>query len=171
MSRPVPRAAAAAVLVLSCAGPAAAQDSVYTSIEKCPKARLALPGRDLGDDIVRCKGAGGYSVFIVRADVRSWFVLEKGKAKHTLEQAMAWRFEPGHFPMAEAAKVIEWRVDARRAPYALIARIAYQDRDDPDKKGSVLAVFDLTAASPRFLGYHKSNEAARQAADRARPAP
>lgn len=156
---------AAGLLAASTCG-VAAEETVYTPLKPCPAARLAYDGRVFDQGVRRCKGAGGYSVYVLGDDVRSWLMLERGGRLQSLEAEMNSRFEPGHFPTVEESRVLEWRID-RGAPVALIVRVAYQDRDDAFKAGSVLVVYDLTGPQPRFLGYHKTNEAARRAADSA----
>ena len=143
----------------------AAPASVYTAIQKCPAARLQLPALTLERGVHLCKGAGGYSVYVVSESDRSWLALRRAGRLFPLQEHMTVRFEAGHFPNVDGGKVVEWRVSETGAPFALIARIAYQDKDDAFKSGSTLIVYDLTADAPAFLGYFSTNEAARAAAN------
>ncbi|WP_036293404.1 hypothetical protein [Methylosinus sp. PW1] len=150
-----------------CAAPAAEPKSQYSSLQNCPAVdRLKLASRTLarGDRtaIFRCAGVGGFSVYVVDDDPRSFLVLERGKTLYSLERPMASAFSLGNFPNVTGAKQAEWRLDPAGAPAGLIVRVAYQRADGA--AASTLMVFDLRG-EPVVIGAAKTNEEARDLID------
>lgn len=140
--------------------------STFTPLQGCPKAGKAAPADPVA---TLCAGVAPYQVIVTGDDVRSWIELRWNGLSYSMQRDMNSAAAPGHFPTVEKTKVIEWRSDgAGGRPYALIARYAFQDRDNVDKARSALAVYDLAGGAPVFLGFHASNEAAQKAADTAR---
>jgi hypothetical protein len=90
--------------------------SGYTALTKCGSGMTKKQEKESeaqGSDIpTRCKGYGGYDVYIYYSACSSVFSLEKGDEKISLaEQAIGWK-----------QKTIEWRL-ANGKPFAIIMRV------------------------------------------------
>lgn len=148
-------------------GFAQASKPQYTSLLDCRTVnRLKLPNRVVDAGVFRCKGAGGYAVYVVEDDPRSFLVLERGKKLFSLEKPMVETFTLGDFPNVSGTAKAEWRVDASGKPVALIVRVAYR-KPDNGKAASTLLVFDLRGDAPALVGSAATNEDARSLADAA----
>lgn len=162
----IARCAALAACLLSL--PAGAQEirPQYSSLQDCSSVRrLKLSDRLLQDGLFRCRGAGGYGVYVVEDDPRSFLVLERGKKLFSLEKPMATEFTAGDFPNVSGTRNAEWRMAGGRA-VALIVRVAYQ-KAETGKNASTLLVFDLRGDAPALIGAASGNEEARRLADAA----
>jgi len=90
--------------------------SAYTALTKCGSGMTKKEEKEAeaqGSDIpTRCKGLGGYSVYIYYSACSSNFSLEKGEENISLGmQAMDWK-----------QKTVEWRL-ANGKPFAIILRV------------------------------------------------
>ena len=142
--------------------------SEYTSLKDCAAGdSLVLPDRTLerGDQtgIVRCKGAGGVSVYVVDDDPRSFLVLERSGKRFSLEKPMVTNFSLGNFPNVSDTGKAEWRLDGTGKAAGLIVRVSYQ-RPETGAPASSLFVFDLRT-TPTLLGAVRTNEEARDLLD------
>lgn len=151
---------------------APALTSTYSSLQHCAsRARLDLPGRkfETGDrvGIFACKGVGGYGVYVIEYDPRSFLALERGGVRHSLEKPLIFDFKLGYFPSVSGAQKAEWRLDPEGKPIGLIVRVAYQLPEGAGAEASALAAFDLQGAEPALLGFAKTNDAARDLVDKA----
>lgn len=165
-----------ALASLLLAGGAKAEElkSQYTSLQDCATIdRLKLSDRTLEKSdrtgIFRCVGIGGFSVYVVDDDPRSFLVLERDKKLFSLEKPMVVDFKLGHFPNVSGAKKAEWRLDAQGKPTGLIVRVSYQRSDASNAAASALLVFDLRG-EPVLVGAAKTNEEARGSIDGAQGA-
>src|SRR6185295_13934006 len=89
--------------------------SIYTNLTKCGSGLTKAQEKEAeaqGSDIpTRCKGLGGYEVYIYYSACTSEFGLEKGEEHISLAtQAVSW-----------TQKVVEWRL-ADEKPFAIILR-------------------------------------------------
>lgn len=136
----------------------------YTSLQDCRTAKsLKLPDRVLKDGVFRCKGAAGYTVYVVEDDPRSFLVLERGRKVFSLEKPMVDDFALGDFPNVSGAKKAEWRIASGKA-VAVILRVAYQKQKN-GREASTLLAFDLRGDAPALIGAAASNDEARKLAD------
>jgi hypothetical protein len=90
--------------------------SGYTALTKCGSGMTKKEEKESearGSDIpTRCKGYGGYAVYIYYSACSSVFSLEKGDEKISLaDQAIGWK-----------QKTVEWRL-ANGKPFAIIMRV------------------------------------------------
>jgi hypothetical protein len=160
------RGLALAAWLVSTNAPAQEITPQYTSLQDCKQvSRLKLPNRVVKDGVFRCKGAGGYGVYVVEDDPRSFLVLERGKKLFSLAKPMNEEFSLGDFPNVSGAKNAEWRIAGGKA-LALIVRVAYQ-KQETGKAASTLLAFDLRGATPTLIGAAAGNEEARRLADAA----
>lgn len=98
--------------------------SSYTSLTKCGSGLTKKEEREAeknGQDIpTRCKGFGGYDVYIYYSACASHFSLTKGEENISLgTQAIDWK-----------QKTVEWRM-ANGKPFAIIMRDYEYEGDDP----------------------------------------
>ena len=136
----------------------------YTSLQDCKTVKsLKLPDRVMKDRVFRCKGAGGYTAYVVEDDPRSFLILERGKKLFSLEMPMVNEFTLGNFPNVSVTKKAGWRIASGKA-VALIARVAYQ-KPENGKEASTLLVFDLRGDAPALIGAATGNDEARKLAD------
>lgn len=162
-------AAVAALAVAALATGAHADGSVFTSTEgvKCWSPRDVEPGyreRDLA--VQECPGMGGYRLFVVSSDARSWIDLWRADgAFWSSEEVVVYERPIGHFPNVAGSNVVEWRRYADGTPYALIFRIRAQDSDATNRKVTRLYVVSLRPSGITLAGRARTNEEARHLAD------
>jgi hypothetical protein len=93
-------------------------------------------------------------------------------ASYPLEREMVSEFRLGHFPNVAATRMMEWRVDSKGQPQAIIVRVAYLRVDaqaaSEQARASTLMAYSLSWGVPRFLGHATDNAAARRLADTGR---
>lgn len=163
----------ALMLLLSTPGDAAeTMESRYAPLQDCASVKqLALPGRKAETSgataIFRCPGVGGYSVYVIEDDPRSFLVLERDKKLFSFERQMVSEFALGNFPNVAGAKKSEWRMAPNGDVAGLIVRVSYQRKDDAGDAASALFSFDLSGARPVLLGHATTNEEARALVDKA----
>ena len=102
--------------------------SRYTSLTKCGSGMTKKQEREAekqGSDIpTRCKGYGGYDVFVGYSACASQIDLSKGDERIPLAtQAVDWK-----------QKIVEWRL-ANGKPFAVIFRVYKYSGDDPCAPG------------------------------------
>ncbi|MEK4034417.1 hypothetical protein WOC76_11800 [Methylocystis sp. IM3] len=152
-------------------GSSAPFSSLYSSLKKCQTVEsLGLPDRTIRrsdrEGVVRCPGQGGFTVYIVDQDPRSWLVLERGGVRAPLQREMVGEFKLGEFPTVSEQGMMEWRLDRRKAVRGFIVRVEYQIPGSTEPASALLA-FLLENGKPRLLGATTSNEKARALIDSA----
>ncbi len=166
------------LLVLGCLSLAVAQtkQSFYTSLETQNCVTLSTSEWEAEPTIdyfvQECPSLAGYRLFVKAGDARSW--LELSYAEQNFPFA-PWDLNDviqGFFPYLKG-NLAEWRytisgdeISPEFSPYALIYRMAFQDRDDETKEHEQLMVLRLTNHKACFLGAATTNEEARLLADR-----
>ena len=153
-----------ALVTIACVSAAQAEvKSVYTKIDlkKCKQIEKA-------DEFVfggswRCKGLGGYDVFVSSADDRESAAVGKSKANNCSGLKTFNGFN-------SVGNTVEWRVKNSK-PYAAILRWTVSiDPEDSTKQASWLVVNKLEAKDSCHMHYVAgsfpgANDAARKAAD------
>jgi hypothetical protein len=96
--------------------PATAFSSRYTALTKCGSGLTKQEEREAeehGSDIpTRCKGYGGYDIYVSYSACTSEFSAEKGEESfHFATQSVDWK-----------QKTVEWRI-AKGKPFAVIMRV------------------------------------------------
>ncbi len=94
--------------------------SAYTALTKCGSGMTKKEEQEAeehGSDIpTRCKGFGGYDVYVTYSACTSYFSLERGEERIALAtQAVDWK-----------QKTVEWRmahVNGKAKPFAVIMRV------------------------------------------------
>jgi hypothetical protein len=170
--------AIAALLTAAGPGPAAAEPqafrSVYTSVaaKDCRKRSvLKVEDTDYASDHL-CPGIAGLVVLRQEEDLRETISVGRNRAAAEKEPAASEGF--GAFN--STADTIEWRLDGKGKPFAIIQRWFVADGDAPVKNGrpqtkQILIVTRLPpgpvcqVAQIEVKGNPNANEAARKAAD------
>jgi hypothetical protein len=123
--------------------------SKYTALTKCGSGMTKKEEKEAeeqGSDIpTRCKGQGGYDVFITYSACASSFSLEKGEESIPLGmQAVDWK-----------QKTLEWRL-ANGKPFAVIMRVYdYAGNDQCPMAGRVVGESLIVRG---LKGYEEINE-------------
>lgn len=133
----------------------------YTSIEpqNCHKPLETTPP---GLRVQECPAPSGYRLFVVASDPRSWINIAKRGQVWSTEEIVAYRDPIGFFPSVDDSRVVEWRLDDRGRPTALIFRVTALDpQTNQSRHLSRLFVIRLNASKPCLLGIVATNEAAR----------
>jgi hypothetical protein len=148
--------------------------SVYTSIaaKDCRKKTvLKVDDTDYASDHL-CRGVAGLIVLRQEEDLRETVSVGRNRAAAESEPAAS----EGFAGFNSTADTIEWRLDAKGKPFAIIQRWFVADPDLPEKNGrmqskQVLIVTRLPpgpvcrVAQIEVKGNPNANEAARKAAD------
>ena len=138
--------------------------SVYTSVKEgeCKKPAAALLAFYESRGLVgeECAGVGGWRLFWVGSDERSWFELMRDRDLWSTDEQVVQQNHFGHFPNIGADKV-EWRLANTGVPTAFIFRIAAQNPERIDKNLTRLFVIGFKGNTPYFCGVAKSNDEAR----------
>lgn len=134
--------------------------------------RFKLDGADYYF-LSRCKGAGGYFLFITEDDLRQTVTVGRGAAQAMREPAASQGFGPFNL----AHDTVEWRSLPSGKPFAIIQRWTIADNENPDPKTHrpaslpFLIVTRLPPGPVCHVAYvdaganSKANELARRAAD------
>ena len=150
---------------------------VYTPVtaSACviPSPEIARPyaARDLG--IEECPAPSPYRFFVVSADARSWVDLRRDDRTWSTEERVVYGRDIlalGHFPNVSGADLVEWRLDEKGEPAALIVRLRLVDSAGDAKEGATfsrLLVVTLSADQACDRGLAVSNDEARRLADTA----
>jgi hypothetical protein len=153
-------------------GDAAAQTSAYSST--APKhCRVLSTNNEVDDSTTRvCPGRNGLVVLINEDDLRE--SVSVGRNRKAAEDEPAARTSFG--PFNSSTETVEWRLDAKTRPIAIIQRWHIADNDDPAPNGrprskQLLVVTRLPPGAVCHIAYvdvkanPTANELARKAAD------
>jgi hypothetical protein len=153
-------------------GPAVAQSSAYTST--APKdCRVLGTNNGVDDSTTRvCPGKNGLVVLIDEDDLRE--SVSVGRTRKAAEDEPAARTSFG--PFNSTTDTVEWRLDTKARPFAIIQRWHIADNEDPEPNGrprskQLLVVIRLPPGPVCHVGYvdvkanPDANEQARKAAD------
>jgi hypothetical protein len=162
----------AAIAAALPAGPAAAQSSAYTST--APKHCRVLSGNNGVDDSTTrvCPGKDGLVVLIDEDDLRESVSVGRNRKAAGDEPAAKTSFGPFN----STTETVEWRLDAKARPFAIIQRWHIADNEDSGPSGRprtkpLLVVTRLPPGAVCHVAYvdvkanPTSNELARKAAD------
>ena len=119
-----------------------------------------------GLGVQQCDGALGWRVLAVSSDANSWIELRSATQSWSSEDSIVYQNPIGQFPGVDSESPLEWRVDARRGPTALLFHVTAQNPDDPGKR--VARVFVTRFEEDGrvcLIGREPSVEAARARAD------
>jgi hypothetical protein len=153
--------------------PAAAQNSSAYSSTAPKDCRVSSARTDVDDSTTRiCRGNSGLVVLIDEDDLRE--SVSVGRNRKAAEDEPAARTSFG--PFNSTTNTIEWRLDAKARPFAMIQRWHIADNDDPEPNGrprtkQLLVVTTLPPGPVCHVAYvdvtsnPTANELARKAAD------
>jgi hypothetical protein len=109
-----------------------------TSIRKpdCtePPAEIATRFAAAGVGGQQCPGIQGWQVFVVSSDGSSWLELHAAGRNWSFEEPIVHEQPIGRFPAMDDGAGLEWRIDARRGPTAVIATVAAQSTGDAESR-------------------------------------
>jgi hypothetical protein len=141
-----------------------------TSIRKAdctePPAEIATRFADAGVSGQQCRGIQGWQVFLVSSDANSWLELHAAGRNWSFEEPIVYDQPIGPFPNVDGGAELEWRIDARRGPTALIATVAAQNKDDAESR--LLRYFVIRLDGTRnacVIAREETMDAARSTAD------
>ncbi len=148
----------------------------YTSLVDCAPFLSSEWDDDNGGDYyaAECPALGGYRLFYLGGDARSWLELSKdGQSFSFAPWDLADAIE-GFFPYVKG-DFAEWRLSVsntdttndqpKLATHALIYRMAFSDLNDETKEIDRLIVLRLEPTKVCYLGSATTNEEARLLAD------
>jgi hypothetical protein len=143
--------------------------SVYTSIasNRCsttPGLTREFAARGLG--VEECHGVGGWRVLVVASNENTWIEWRSATVTWSSEQAIVYDRPLGQFPTVGANPRLEWRVDSRGEPHAVIVRVTARDPENPARRLARLLVVALSPNRVCVAGTATTNVAARRLADR-----
>jgi hypothetical protein len=120
------------------AAPAAAQESVYTSLDLAACAQMPAEGRAEQPNVWVCDGYAGYWVLVLEAEGR--FYVSYARYFPEAQPAVYETLEP----LSNINDVLEWRLDAAGNPVATILRFFVHDTGTMGGgEGQVLVVTKL----------------------------
>jgi hypothetical protein len=152
--------------VLACADPPV---SVFTSLQeaecKPPAAdvKAKFDASELG--VQQCGGVEGWRVLYVSSDANSWIELRSASTAWSAEDAVIYERPIGLFPGVSSETPLEWRVDPRRGPTALLFTVNAQNKDDAAGRVSEIYVVRIAGEKACLIGREASTSAARTLAD------
>ena len=144
--------------------------SETTSIRKAdctePPKDIAVRFADAGVSGQQCKGIQGWQVFVVSSDANAWLELHAAGRSWSFEEPIVYEQAIGLFPNVGGDAALEWRVDTRRGPTALIATVHAQNKDDAESRLSRYFVIRLDGTrNACVIGREATMDAARATAD------
>src|SRR5688572_4042590 len=120
-------------IVLACSSP---PSTVSTSIKesdcRAAPADMARRFETAGLGVQQCDGVEGWEVLVVSSDANSWIELQSPAASWSSEDSVVYQNQIGLFPNVDSESPLEWRLDQRRGPTAVLFRVAAQDPDDAE---------------------------------------
>lgn len=143
--------------------------SRFTSIKSkdCNKSKklIEVTGEE---HVEECSGLGGWRLFkVYEHEGRSWIDIAYDRSIWST-QNQVWNdpeYNFGHFPSVDAPQV-EWRTTPTGEVRSLIFTVTAQNPEVPNSFLSRLFVLSLNSNSPSFCGMVKTNEEARELADK-----
>ena len=158
-------------VAIACAWQAVADQPVasrYTSIRprECTSPadlRASFAARQLG--VQECRSVDGWRLLLVASQENTWVELRSSEITWSGEQAMVYDLPIGLFPTIGASPRVEWRLNVRGVPTALIFRVAATSRADQKSRVSRLFVVRLEQDRACLVGRVKTNAEARALAD------
>lgn len=148
----------------------------YTSLVDCAPFLSSEWDDDMGGDYyaAECPALGGYRLFYLGGDARSWLELAKDDQSFSFAPWDLGNALEGFFPYVKGERA-EWRLSVNNAvtnderpvltAHALIYRMATNDSNDETKEIDTLIVLRLAENQVCYLGSEATNEAARLLAD------
>ncbi|MBK7674656.1 hypothetical protein [Accumulibacter sp.] len=168
---------AAALHVATClAADGSELTSLYTplSLSGCaapsPEVAKAYAARDLA--VEECPAPSPYRLFVVSTDARSWVDVRRNDRTWSTEQRVVYSQEVlalGQFPNVAGSNRAEWRLNQYGRPRALIVRLKLVAPPENAREAATvsrLLVIGLSDDAACDLGLARSNEEARQLADK-----
>lgn len=140
-------------------------ESLYTSIRRddcsAPPGEVAAPyaARDLG--VQQCRAPDMWRLLTVASDANTWIDLTGPGVRWSGEQEVVYKAPIGNFPSIDPSAPVEWRLDARRRPTAVIFRVTAQDRVTLETTLSAQYVVRLTQDGACVIGRSITTEEAR----------
>jgi hypothetical protein len=125
--------------------------------------RASFAARQLG--VQECRSVGGWRLLLVASQENTWIELRSSAIAWSGEQAMVYDAPIGLFPTVGASPQVEWRLNARRVPTALIFRVAATSRSDQKTRVSRLFIVRLEQDRACVVGRVTTNAEARALAD------
>jgi hypothetical protein len=159
------------VAATTCAWPAVADQagaSRFTSIRprECTSPadlRASFAARQLG--VQECRSIGGWRLLLVASQENTWIELRSSAITWSGEHAIVYDAPIGLFPTVGGSQQVEWRLNPRGEPTALIFRVAATSRTDQKTRVSRLFVVRLEQNRACVVGRATTNAAARALAD------
>ena len=131
-----------------------------------PPGEIATRFADAGVSGQQCPGIQGWQVFVVSSDANAWLELHAAGRSWSFEEPIVYEQPIGLFPSVDGDTALEWRVDARRGPTAVIARVGAQNRDDAESRLARFFVIRLDGTrNACVVGREETMDAARATAD------
>jgi hypothetical protein len=125
--------------------------------------RFARELRQLG--VQECPSIGGWRLLLVASQENTWIELRSNAITWSGEHAIVYDAPIGLFPKVGASPQVEWRLNARGVPTALIFRVAATSRTDQKTRVSRLFVVRLEQDRACVVGRVTTNAEARALAD------
>jgi hypothetical protein len=122
--------------------------------------------------VQQCEGVPGWQVFVVSSDANTWIELRSMTTAWSAEDAIVYQQPVGLFPGIDASAPLEWHVDSRRGPTAVLFTVTAQSPEDAETKTSRVFVvrFDENGRTC-VAGRERTAEDARNLAAMATPCP
>ena len=116
--------------------------------------------------VYECPAPEGWHLYFVYTNEREWLDIAHGRTAWSTHDTILNEPENrfGHFP--SLGNRVEWRMTKSGEPGALIFRIIAQDPDNDGPNLTRLFVVSLTNDNTRFCGIAKSNQKAKEIADK-----
>jgi hypothetical protein len=145
-----------------------AASSKYTTIlpRDCTSPADLTPSfaaRQLG--VQECPAVGDWRLLLVSSQENTWIELRAPGVSWSGEQSIVYDSPIGLFPSVGASPRVEWRLDARGVPTALIVRVGATSRADARTRVGRLFVVRLQSDHACVIGRVTTNRQARALAD------
>jgi hypothetical protein len=159
--------------VIGCLAVAACASAPQAETTSIRKADCVAPPVDIakrfdaeGVSGQQCPGIQGWQVFVVSSDANAWLELHAAGRSWSFEEPIVYEEPIGLFPNVDGDTDLEWRVDSRRGPVAVIVTIGAQHADETDRRVSRYFVIRLDGTrNACVIGREATIDAARSIAD------
>jgi hypothetical protein len=133
---------------------------------KLPK-QMSISLEKLGLYGDECPAPSEWRLYVIVGGDRSWVDIAHNESLWTTEQEVVYRKENffGFFPNI-TSKRVEWRINEKGTPSALIFPITAQNPEQPDTNITRFFVISLRDRVPFFCGTARTDDEARVIADK-----
>jgi hypothetical protein len=132
-------------------------------VQPSPEIAAAYTARDLG--VQQCHAPHDWRLLLVSSDANTWIDINGPGLTWSSERPIVYESPIGNFPSVDSSPPVEWRIDDRGRPVAVMFRVTAQDSKNPEAHLSRFYVVRLAEGAGCVVGRVATVEEARTLAE------